>query len=52
MPLLRFNVISSGAPFMKRKETSPSIDLFSEQRILEALSQFTLVELKLKDAIP
>ena len=37
---------------MKRKATRPTIDLFSEQRILEALSYFTLVELKFKDAIP
>ena len=36
---------------MKRKETRPAIDLFSEQRILEALPPFTLLELKLKGAI-
>ena len=37
---------------MKRKETCPSVDLFAEQRLREALSQFSLVELRLLDLIP
>lgn len=37
---------------MKRKATAPPVDLFAEQRFQENLSQFSLVELRLKDLIP
>ena len=37
---------------MKRKTSSPTVDLFAEQRLHENISRFPLVELRLKDLIP
>ena len=37
---------------MKRKTTSPTVDLFAEQRLHEHISRFPLVELRLKELIP
>ena len=37
---------------MKRKAINPAIDLLAEQRLRDALYKYSLVELRLKDAIP